>query len=60
VIVAINNDDKNIELSFATNQREGIALHDRLGGARDVRVDGGKINLSLSKRSAAIFVRKDQ
>jgi glycosidase len=60
VIVAINNDDKNIELSFATDQREGIVFHDRLGGARDVRVDRGKMNLSLSKRSAAIFVRKDQ
>ena len=60
VIVVINNDDQQSEISFGTNLREGIALHDRLGAARDVTVDKGKIRVSLPKRSAAIFVRKDQ
>ena len=60
VIVVLNNDDRDTEISFGTALREGIVLHDRLGGARDVRVDQGKISVSLPKRSAAIFVRKDQ
>jgi len=60
VIVVINNDDHEAEISFATTLREGIFLHDRLGGARDVEVNQGKIRVSLPKRSAAIFVRKDQ
>ena len=60
VIVAINNDDRDTEFSFGTALGEGIVLHDRLGGARDIRVDKGKISVSLPKRSAAIFVRKDR
>jgi 4-alpha-glucanotransferase len=60
VIVVINNDDKEAEIRFATNLGEGIVLHDRLGAARDVSVNDRQIRVSLPKRSAAIFVRKDQ
>jgi glycosidase len=60
VIVVINNDDQLAEITFATELREGIFLHDRLGGTRDVVVNQGKIRVGLPKRSAAIFVRKDQ
>ncbi|HEX5890045.1 MAG TPA: hypothetical protein VFY61_15150, partial [Pyrinomonadaceae bacterium] len=60
VIIVINNDDRQSEISFGTALREGIVLHDRLGAARDVTVKEGKLTVSLPKRSAAIFVRKDQ
>ena len=59
VIVVINNDDKESEISFPTDQREGIVFHDRLGTSADVVVDKGRIRASLPKRSAEIFVRKD-
>jgi hypothetical protein len=60
VIVAINNDDQPAEISFATELREGILLHDRLGASGDVVVNQGRIRASLPKRSAAIFVKREQ
>jgi glycosidase len=60
VIVAINNDAQQAEISFGAGLREGIFLHDRLGVSGDVVVNEGKIKLTLPERSAAILVRKDQ
>jgi len=60
VIVAINNDEKEAAISFATGERAGIVLHDRLGRAGNATVDEGTLNVRLPARSAAIFVRKDQ
>ena len=60
VIVAINNDERQAEISFGTALREGILLHDHLGVSADVTVNKGQIKLTLPKRSVAILVRKDQ
>jgi neopullulanase len=56
VIVAINNDDQQAEISFGTALREGIVFHDRLGASRDVVVTNKKLNITLPKRSVAVFV----
>jgi hypothetical protein len=56
VIVAINNDNEQSEISFATAFREGIVFHDRLGVSRDVVVTNKKLNITLPKRSVAVFV----
>jgi 4-alpha-glucanotransferase len=55
VIVAINNDDQQAEISFGTALREGISFHDRLGVSRDVVVTHGKFKVTLPKRSVAVF-----
>jgi glycosidase len=60
VIIALNNDDRDTEISFATALREGIGIHDRLGVSTDSVVRDGKLRVKLPKRSAAIFVRKDR
>jgi len=60
VIVAINNDDQQAEISFGTALSDGIVLHDRLGVHADLAVTNGRLTVSLPGRSAAIFVRKDQ
>lgn len=58
VIVAINNDDQQAEISFGTALREGIVLHDRFGVSRDVVVRSGRLTVSLPRRSASIFVER--
>ncbi|HSK64333.1 MAG TPA: alpha-amylase family glycosyl hydrolase, partial [Pyrinomonadaceae bacterium] len=58
VIVALNNEDKQAEISFDTDLTDGTVMHDRLGGSSDLVVRDGKLKMSLPKRSAAIFVRR--
>ena len=60
VIVAINNDDKQAEISFDTDFADGTRIHDRLGVTAEAVVREGKVRVTLPQRSAAIFVRKDQ
>jgi hypothetical protein len=60
VIVAINNDGKQAEISFATDLTDGTRIQDRLGVAAEAVVRQGNVKVTLPKRSAAIFVRKDQ
>jgi 4-alpha-glucanotransferase len=60
VIVVINNDGKQAEISFATDFTDGTRIHDRLGVAAEAVVREGKVKVTLPKRAAAIFVRKDQ
>ena len=58
VIVAINNNDAiarwPVQLPVGTFP-EGAMLADLLGQAPSVKVKGGKININLGPRSAAIF-----
>lgn len=56
VIVVINNDAKPAEISFGTNLREGIVLHDRLGVSRDVTVNNKRLKVVIPERSVAVFV----
>ena len=56
VIVALNNDDKQAEISFHTNLADSKVLHDRLGVSKDLVVSNGKLNITLAKRSVSIFV----
>jgi 4-alpha-glucanotransferase len=58
VIVALNNDDKQAEISFATDLTDGTRMHDRLGVSPDLVVTGRRVRISLPKRSAAIFVSR--
>jgi len=60
VIVAINNDGKQAEISWNTDFTDGTRIHDRLGMAAEAVVREGRVKVTLPKRSAAIFVRKDQ
>ncbi|HKV35278.1 MAG TPA: 4-alpha-glucanotransferase [Pyrinomonadaceae bacterium] len=60
VIVVINNDGKQAEISFATDFTDGTRIHDRLGVAAEAVVREGRVKITLPTRSAAIFVRKDQ
>jgi glycosidase len=60
VIVALNNEEKQAEISFDTDLADGMVMHDRLGGSPDLVVTGRRVRMKLPKRSAAIFVRKDQ
>jgi 4-alpha-glucanotransferase len=60
VVVVINNEGKQAEISFATDFTDGTRIHDRLGVAAEAVVREGKVKVTLPKRSAAIFVRKDQ
>jgi O-glycosyl hydrolase len=61
VVMAINNDTKPAMIEFevsAADLTNGMRLVDRLGSAKDVQVDNGRISVALPSRSAAIFVRK--
>jgi neopullulanase len=59
VIVAVNNAARPAEFEAVIPQAAGVAegrvLKDRLSGAGDVRVVGGKISLKLPARSAVIL-----
>jgi 4-alpha-glucanotransferase len=56
VIVVINNDGKQAEISWNTDLTDGTVLHDRLGVSRRIVVSKGKLKVTLPERSAAIFV----
>ena len=61
VVIVFNNDDKAVEFEFDVSRagiRNGVVMHDRLNGSRDVIVRDGKLRVSLPKRSAAIFNRR--
>ena len=58
VIVAINNDDHDAQISFSTVLKEGISLHDRLGVSPDVVVRNGRLAVTLPRRSAAVLVQR--
>jgi glycosidase len=61
VITVINNDKRTAQVEFdvsALALTNGVVLTDRLGAAKEVRVENGKLKVSLPERSAAIFVRK--
>lgn len=56
VIVAINNDGRESEISFNTDLKEGIVMRDRLGVSRDLIVKNKKLTVVLPERSVAVFV----
>ena len=59
--MVINNDKKAAEVEFDVSplgMADGAVLTDRLGVSKDVRVENGKLKVTLPERSAAIFVRK--
>jgi glycosidase len=61
VFVAINNDAKPATIEFDVTPAglaNGTVLADRLGMVREVRVRGGRIQVDLPGRSAAVLVRK--
>ena len=61
VIVAFNNDNRPATIEFDVSTvglADGATLTDRLGAARDVRVESGKLKVSLPARAAGIFVRR--
>jgi glycosidase len=60
VVVVINNENDQAEVQWDTDLADGIVMHDRLGVSREIEAKGGRLKASLPKRSAAIFVRKDQ
>jgi len=58
VIVVINNGTAPAELDVPAGPAglaEGAALQDRLGAAAPVRVQGGRLRVSLPPRTAAIY-----
>ncbi len=55
VIVVINNDANQAQISFATEVTNGKRLRDRLGVSRDVVVSNGKLKIILPERSVAVF-----
>ncbi|HET6647252.1 MAG TPA: alpha-amylase family glycosyl hydrolase [Pyrinomonadaceae bacterium] len=58
-IVVMNNDKKTPTIEFDVSRlglANGTLLNDRLLGIRTVRVGDGKLKVTLSERSAAIFV----
>jgi glycosidase len=61
VITVINNDKKTAQVEFEISQlgfANGAVLSDRLGVSQDVRIENGKLRVTLPERSAAIFVRR--
>jgi glycosidase len=60
VIVVLNNDKDQAKIKFGVNFPNGTVMHDLLGVSRDVVVTDESVQVTLPKRSAAIFVRKDQ
>jgi 4-alpha-glucanotransferase len=55
VIVVINNDGKQAEISWNTDFKNGIVMHDRLGVSGDIVVSNGKLKVTLPERSVAVF-----
>lgn len=61
VITVINNDKRTAQVEFDVSTlalTNGVVLIDRLGVAKEVRVENGKLKVTLPERSAAIFGRK--
>src|SRR5689334_6328760 len=58
VVVAINNEGKQAEISWATNLADGVRLHDQLGVSGDMIVKDRTLTVTLPQRSAAIFVAR--
>lgn len=61
VIAVINNERKTAQVEFdvsALGLANGVVLTDRLGVAREVRVENGKLKVTLPERSVAIVVPK--
>jgi len=61
VVVAINNDDKTVEMEFDVTRvglRNGATLTERLGVTRNVIVRDNQLRVTLPQRSAAIFVNR--
>jgi len=61
VVVALNNESQGAQIEFEVSPARlsnGSVLVDRLGASKDVSVVDGKMRVSLSARSAAIFVRR--
>lgn len=59
VVVAINNDAKPATIEFDVTPVglvDGVALVDRIGALTGVRVNDGKVKVSLPARSAAVLV----
>lgn len=59
VVVAINNDAKPATIEFdvtPTGLANGASLIDRIGALTGVRVNDGKVKVSLPARSAAVLV----
>ena len=56
VIIVINNDDREAEISFGTDLREGILIHDRLGVSKNLVISKGTLKVTLPARSAAVLV----
>lgn len=61
VVVIFNNDDKPAEIEFDVTQaglRNGASLTDRLGSTGTISVRNNRLQVTLPKRSAAIFAAK--
>jgi len=61
VVTIINNGKKTAQVEFEVSRlglADGAMLTDRLGVSKNVRVENGKLKVTLPERSAAIFVRK--
>jgi glycosidase len=61
VIVVFNNEKKEAAIEFEVTPLKlanGTALGDRLGVSKDLRVEAGKLKVSLPARSASIFTMK--
>jgi|GEM_PF-10051 len=56
VTVAINNDDKQAEISWDTDLTDGTVLHDRLGVSSDVVVKNKQVTVNLPARAVSILV----
>jgi glycosidase len=61
VVVVINNDREAAQVEFDVSPlglADGSVLTDRIGVTNEVRVEKGRLKVTLPQRSAAIFVRK--
>jgi glycosidase len=60
VVIVINNDTKAATVDFdigPTGLSDGTALVDRIGAAGGVRVEGGRMKVTMLPRTAAVFTR---
>jgi glycosidase len=58
-VIAINNDTKAASIEFdvsSTGLNDGSFLIDKLGQSPDVRINSGKMKVTLPPRSASLFV----
>jgi glycosidase len=61
VLVVFNNETRTAQVEFEVDQLrlpEGATLSDRLGVSKDLKVNDGKLRVSLPARSVSIFVRR--